>query len=84
MVGQRGPASWRKRFRVFVLLVAASNSRRLMSEKSECAITMSPGGVESRRSWWTVEDLARFASFARVAKADKSLKIIELLKYKSN
>ena len=76
MVGQRSPASRRKRFRFTVFRVDASNSRRLISEEPETAMFMSPFGGESRRSWRTVEDLAGFASVARVitAEADKSLK----------
>ena len=75
MVGQRSPASRRKRFRFLVICVAASNSRRLIVEQSESAIFMSPVGGESRRNWWAVEDLAGFASVARMAEANKSLKI---------
>ena len=75
MVGQRSPASSRKRFRFLVLLLVASNSRRLIFEEYETAISMSPFGDESRRSWQAVEDLARFASVATEAEADKSLKI---------
>ena len=75
MVGQRSPASRGKRFRFSVGRVAASNGRRLIVEESESAISMSPFGGESRRSWWAVENLAGFASVARRAEADKSLKI---------
>jgi hypothetical protein len=50
MVGQRSPASRRKRFRFLVLLVAASNSRRLIVVESETAMSMSEFGGESRRS----------------------------------
>jgi len=74
-IGQRGPASCRKRFRFLVFRGAASNSRRLIVVESESAISMSPFGGESRRSWWAVEDLARFANVARKAEANKSLKI---------
>jgi hypothetical protein len=48
MFGQRSPASWRKRFRFLVVLVAASNSRWLMFEESETAIFMSPFGGERK------------------------------------
>ena len=74
MVGQRSPASRRKRFRFLVIRVTASNSRRLIVEESETAKSMSPFGSESRRSWWTVEDLAGFETVASIAEADKSLK----------
>jgi len=74
-VGQRGPASSRKRFRFLVSRGAASDSRRSILEESESAPSMSPFGGESRRSWWSVEDLARFATVARIVKANKSLKI---------
>ena len=81
-VGQRGPASRGKRFRFLVFLVGAANSRRLILEESESARSMSPFGGESCRSWWTVEDLARFASVARIAEANKSLKIKLIFKIK--
>ena len=74
MVGQRGPASRRKRFRFLVHYVPASNSRRLIVVESESAISMSPFGGKSRRSCWSVEDLAGFASVAIFAEADKSWK----------
>ena len=82
MVGQRSPASRRKRFRFLVFRVVASNSRRLMFVKSETASSMSPFGGESRRNWWTVEDLAGFETVASIDEADKSLKINEILKSK--
>jgi hypothetical protein len=50
MVGQRSPASSRKRFRFLVFHGVASNSRRLIVVESESAICMSPFGGESRRS----------------------------------
>ena len=75
MVGQRIPASRRKRFRLPVLLVVASNSRRLVFEESETATIMSQFGGESRNRWWAVEKLAGFATVDRTAEADKSLKI---------
>ena len=50
MVGQRGPASRRKRFRFLVLRVVAANCRRLIVEESETAISMSQFGGKSRRS----------------------------------
>jgi len=75
MVGQRSPASRRKRFRFLMFRVEASDSRRLIVVEFETAISMSEFGGESRRSWWSVEDLARFASVASEAEANKSLKI---------
>ena len=75
MVGQRGPASSRKRFRFLVFRLEADDSRRLILEQSESARIMSPVGGERRRSWWSVEDLTGFASVARKAEANKSLKI---------
>ena len=72
MVGQRCPASLRKRFRFLVHRVAASDSRRLIFEESESAKIMSLFGGESRHTWWTVEDLAGFAS---PVEANKSLKV---------
>ena len=78
MVGQRGPASCRKRFRFLVFRCVATDSRRLIVVESESAISMSPFGGKSRRSCWSIEDLARFASVASVAlvaEANKSLKI---------
>ena len=75
MVGQRSPPSRRKRFRFLVFRCVATDSRRLIVVESESAISMSPFGGESRRNWWTVENLARFASVARFAEANKSLKI---------
>ena len=77
-IGQRSPASCRKRFRFLVLLVAASNTRRLIVVESESSTFMSPFGGKSRRSCWSIEDLARFARVAKiasVAEANKSLKI---------
>ena len=40
MVGQRVPASRRKRFRFLVFRVGASNSRRLIIEDPESAFNM--------------------------------------------
>ena len=51
MVGQRSPASRRKRFRFLVFHVQASNSRRLIVVESETATLMSIFGGESRRSY---------------------------------
>jgi hypothetical protein len=47
MVGQRSPASRRKRFRFVVLHDVASNSRWLIFVESETAISMSPFGCET-------------------------------------
>ena len=74
MVGQRSPASRRKRFRFLVCPGGASNSRGPIVEESETAILMSPFGGESR-SWRAVEELAGYEGVDRTAEADKSLKI---------
>ena len=55
--------------------VVASDSRRLIVEDPESAISMSPFGGEIQRTCWAVENLASFASVARIAEANKSLKI---------
>ena len=47
MVGQRSPASRRKRFRLLVLREVASYSRWLVFVESKTDILMSPFGSES-------------------------------------